>query len=817
MLPISHRFVFPMGSIRSKALLSLALVPALATAVLAEVPSAPAVVQRDAPRIAQAAGTLVIIVRSAADHKPLAGVRVTVTSADPAVSPLVKTTASDGVLRFGSLAPGRFKVEMSCRGYEGDTATLQVKADKPFTYRTELDRKGETQVIEVREDRLLVNSHSTNGSSTTRSTADVRTAASTNALAALASTVAGVQTNSQGQVHVRGEHKGIGVEVDGVSLPALPESALTQVVDPRLMDSFELQTGSFDASAGGQTGAIQKLSSGGGKPVKPYAELTPTVGTYGTLGTLIKAGGSDKDGHLTVQVGASYNATDNQYEPVTPRDQTLGNHGTNSSALVRVGLKEEDDQLGFTVSNTQGRFGVSQNAYNQAAGVVQTQDESNLVGAFSWKHAIGTDKTFGLGLSYLKFRQHYTNNGIYTPFVGADPSRFPDLAAQGLPADPTTMGSPYLPDARLDISQFSPSAQLDVRLGDENRLKLGADMSFIRSIQQVNVLDAGGGGALPNPAGLATAPTSFSADTRRNARSEGLYFDHAVPLVKDGILLDYGVRADRWDDGLGYTTGQISPRLNLAFPLGDTRVLRASYNRLFQPPPLEIDASGQSRALPQRTDAWELSYEMQPAKDVTAKVALVDKWFHDQLDVGLLILRSNVPLYAPVNFGLARYKGVELAVSTQRKQGLNTFLTATYGSARPLRGENVGDDLPSYNDHDQRVQVSTGGSYTFANGVVATLDGTYGSGFPQDYLQLYNAAGLTPYGLHGSRLPRFVANFSLDCTPKDAQGKPTGAPGVVLTVQNLFDSRSVLNFLSDFSGTRFVQGRRVLLQGVFRF
>lgn len=41
--------------------------------------------------------------------------------------------------------------------------------------------------------------------------------------------------------------------------------------------------------------------------------------------------------------------------------------------------------------------------------------------------------------------------------------------------------------------------------------------------------------------------------------------------------------------------------------------------------------------------------------------------------------------------------------------------------------------------------------------------------------------------------------------------------GGSLQVINLFDQRNLINFFSDFSGTRFNQQRRILLNGMVRF
>lgn len=58
-----------------------------------------------------------------------------------------------------------------------------------------------------------------------------------NSLQAVMSTVPGVQTNSSGQVHVRGEHKSLSLSLDGVDLPVAIESSTTQPIDPEFIDT----------------------------------------------------------------------------------------------------------------------------------------------------------------------------------------------------------------------------------------------------------------------------------------------------------------------------------------------------------------------------------------------------------------------------------------------------------------------------------------------------------------------------------------------------------------------------------------------------
>jgi len=141
-------------------------------------------------------------------------------------------------------------------------------------------------------------------------------------------------------------------------------------------------------------------------------------------------------------------------------------------------------------------------------------------------------------------------------------------------------------------------------------------------------------------------------------------------------------------------------------------------------------------------------------------------------------------------------------------------LAGTVSWARPLAAGDTGI-IYEYNDHDQRLQLTAGLSHHWDNGLTVAGDIFYGTGYPQDALGLYNAVGIAPYGLTQQRVPRFLANLSLNYWPKC---EPLSVEyGGSLQVLNLFDQHPLLNFFSDFSGTRFVSQRRILLNGMVRF
>lgn len=764
-------------------------------------------------------GDLVVTVQDAETDAPLAGATVKVQDREGARPPVTGTADAQGRALFRGLPTGDYAVEVSHPEHEPDRYLVKIAPDVDNVLTTLLDVKGGEQVIRITDSRLFVNPNNPNAPALRVDEGFMeKQLTGRDSLQKVLTTVPGLQANSLGQVHARGEHKSLSVSVDGVNLPVPMQSSVGNLVDPEFIDDLEVHTGAFDASYGGQLGAVMNIDTRRGTK-EPFYEFQPTVGTFGTYRGLFRTGGASEDGTFDYFAGVKLGRTDNRIEPPSPWDQTLNNDGTDTSFLVRLNKRNpaaQGSDFGLTLSYTGSEFGIPLTRNNFDAGVRNREQDTNGLALFSWKNRLTKEADLVFGLSYQRSSQRITNNGRTTPWTAVDAGADEELAAEGFPANPELPGYPYLPDTDLVIQQVQPSLDFTWRLGENHRFKAGLSADFIDSRQRVDVLDVGGGGGLPNPTNVAGLVNRFQADIHRRGFLGGVYLSHTVPLT-EGVLLNYGVRGDTFDDGLSVDTGQISPLVNLTMSPAEGHALRLSYNRLFQAPPLEVDATGANFALPQRTDLYEISYEAELAPALVGRLAYVHKYFRDQIDVALLIHNAAIPIYAPTNFADARYDGFELSLSSHNKTGWNGFLSTTLSTAKPLTPGVDTVEFPSYNDHDQRVQVTGGLSHTWANGFTAATDFYYGSGYPQEVLPLYNALGMTPFGLSGDRIPRYLQNLNLRYFPAGPEGEGKAGMGVGLEVQNLFDQRDALNFLSHFSGTRFVQGRRVLLQGLFQW
>lgn len=757
-------------------------------------------------------GDILVEVFNEETEEPVAGATIVIQDQTKQRAPIEVKSGEDGTVRVKNLPAGDYRVEVKHPDFGADGAIIKVTANADNTFSAYLAKSRDVEVVTIRDERLLVNTKDPNaGATTTRNQDFVKKQVTGQGLQAVVSTAPGVQTNSVGQVHVRGEHKSVTVSLDGVNVPVPLETSITQPLDPEFLENLEIRTGNFDASQGGQLGVVLNASTPTGVE-KPYVEVIGRVGDRGQNQQMVRAAGSNGKG-FSYFVGAKRAESDLYQEAPHPRRQELHNNGELNSVLVRFNNKSDNDEVGLTLSHQSADIQLPQTPENFAAGVRQDQQDRNTLALISWKHEFSEDDDLLLGLAYLRSAQDVRNNGVFTTFTGVPANVEEELAEEGFPLDPERPGSPYLPRTNLNVTQIQPSAEFTRRLGEDHRIKVGATANFIQARQTIDVLDMGGGGGLPNPSGLPGNVTRFRADIDRDAFIGGLFFSHTLPL-SDTVTLNYGVRADTFDNGIGLSTGQISPLLNLTWGPTDNQAVRFSYNRLFQPPPLEVDVSGQTEVQPQRTHAFELSYENQLARNLVGKVAYVYKDYRDQIDVGLLIPGSITPVFGPVNFARARYQGLELSLNTSNETGWNGFLAATLGEAKPLEPGIFAGHFPRFNDHDQRVQVTAGLSHSWDNGLSAGADVLYGSGYPQEALPLYNSIGIRPFGLSGDRQDRFITNLNIQYLPENEDGVDLG---VGLKVFNLFDDRSVLNFLSEFSGTRFVRGRRFLFNGQIRF
>lgn len=364
-----------------------------------------------------------------------------------------------------------------------------------------------------------------------------------------------------------------------------------------------------------------------------------------------------------------------------------------------------------------------------------------------------------------------------------------------------------IPGSQLALNAlFSSAPQLAGFLGDGDSGNLGTPQVDANGDA---VLDANGNQVYLLNSGTTALPT---VTQKRSGYYRAAYVQDTW-RVSPRFTANYGLRFDSFqrteqsgDDDFSIKKNFLGPRVNLSYALPGGFIARGSYNRLFIQPPVTQGATVGSFAQPETLNQYETSLEKQLSRRSSAKLSYYYKQIHNQLDIALLVPGSQIGIYSAVNLAHSQVHGLELSydLAPRNGVGLGGFLAA----ARSVAKFDDPDEGSGFNDHDQRYTVSAGTDYTFKNGASAALTGYYGSGTASSAID-----GGIDSVFTGNRQSRTFVNTRLSTGPKLFAGHG----GLNLDIENIFDNRALINFGSDFSGTRFQQGRRVVLSAFASF
>lgn len=746
-------------------------------------------------------GDLLVTVTEQPYDKPLEGVQVMMQDTEKNVLPLISFTNREGIVIFHGLPIGGYTVEAKKEGWIPEMASVVIQENSVSEIFLDLTKPGKAVGVYVKAKRILVNSKDPNGSSSYKNRRFMeKQMASDHTLQGVVNLTAGVTLDSQGLLHFRGEHRSMGLAIDGVLLPIPLQSQIGSLVDPRFLEEVEVRTGSYDSTFSGQLGGVLNLVARRGGTVSK-ASLEPEVGDHGTLGMMGYASGSSPNHKFGYYFGIQTHHTQLRIEPPTPNQQQLNNQGDDTNSLVHLNFDDAKDKLNLTLATQNLRLNLPNTPIAENAGVRQWQRENNVLGVFSWRREWSPDTQMLLGFSFLSSHQGVGNNGIFTPWILANPITMPHANQQGLPQNPEDPGSPFLPSLSRTGSQKLATLAFTHQFSEKHSLRFGGTANFIHLQDDLNILDAGGAGTLPNRTGR------YTASDRRDGFNGGVFIGDFISLTPR-LTGNFGVRLDRYHNGVNVKTMQISPLLNFVYAFSPAESIRWSYNRLFSAPPLEPDPTGSTRVVPQKTTAYELSYENQLDKNLVLRVGGYLKNYRDALDLALLIPLSNLPVFVPDNFPKGQTVGSELSLHTDQAKGLNWFFNFSGTSMHILEPQSGTTEIPLV-DHFENVLLTSGVSYEWQNGFYLSFDQKYGSGYPQDAIKTYNEDHISPFGIHGTT-SRLIGNVNLGWKPYDGIGGS-------LQIFNLFNTHRVINFLSNFSGTRFVKERQIVLNLFLRF
>ena len=810
---------------------------------------------------AQAVGRLRLRVLNAANNKPLS--RATVTIKDGTRPDITITTDAQGSVTSPQLNIGTWDVLTDAPLFAPDARQARVTANQTTDIEILLAPLQEQRVTirlirEARPKNQVANVETKSQNDITKITG---ASGNQQSLTSVLVTNPGIVQDSVNQTHARGEHGETGLVLNGFFLPDALQGRATQVIVPETIQSLDILTGSFAPEYGGATAAILDITMRAGTTT-PLHHYDLDGGEFSTYDGALALGGQfgrtlgkpDSAGRSTQQFGyfIDLNArrTQNALEAPQPDDQTAHNTGAFLSAFGNFSYTPgSKDQLTLTVNSTPGYtqianrtglpsryanigqgygFAGMQNAgttttlpdgtavpliSQDAAGQDINQRDSNEFGILNWKHTFNSHFNGFLAFGMSHSGQEIRNNN-------------PAVNLANLPVDSSIEYNPTIirnyrnaqTQGSLTYNQphhvFKAGFLLDDQEGDEAYQLIPASQTALSALAAV---DAGGvltpaglldstGNYIQPAAGSAT-PTTPTLLVHRSGFYRAAYAQDTWNVSKR-IILNYGLRLDWYKQGQNLGQGlvnqaQVSPRINLSYSASARTTIRASYNRLFEQPPLAQGAIVGQSILPETLSQYDVSVERRIAPGQSVKLAYYYKDIRDQVDTGLLIPGTQIGAYASVNFTQGAVHGIEFSydLTPRHNTGLGGYLSLAQTVAKPNGVDNLGNPVPDFNDHDQLNTISAGTSYTFRSGASVDFDLYHGSGTASSIVDV-----------NGQRTTRTNLDLAFSTGPRLFGGNAKdGKGGLTLSISNLLDDRSVINFNSGFSGTRFQQGRRILL------
>ena len=379
-------------------------------------------------------------------------------------------------------------------------------------------------------------------------------------------------------------------------------------------------------------------------------------------------------------------------------------------------------------------------------------------------------------------------------------------------------------------------------------MKFGGDVR-VNDIRETFRLSAPGASNRPD----------LSFDDERRSTEMGLFVQDQIRLGNFATTL--GVRFDGYS--LLVEEADISPRAAVSYYVPKAEIqLFASYDRIFQPPPMEnlllssgapalgIDAVEGNLAVPaSRAHFFEIGLRKTVANALRLDLNHYWRTFRNYIDDDVFM---NTGISFPITFATARIEGTEARLEFPRWRRVSSFVSYSNLLGRatsPVTGglfleggeaEELRDVVERFPiSQDQRNTVAARCLFDLHRRVWLGIGARYGSGLPVELADdddgdeggEEDAGEVSEYGADEEHFippeilervdferARVRPNFSLDFSAgarlweADAQ-----SVSVQFDVRNLTDRLNVVNFNGLFSGTALAPGRLATVRLKMRF
>jgi len=720
-------------------------------------------------------------------------------------------TGNAGEFVFNNVPFDQYNLRATASGFEAISQPVMVRSNLPVKVEIRLTVAGANTLVEVGSQDLIERDSSS--SATTIGERSIRHTPRTNRnrlLQELVATSPGSTTENNGLVHVRGVDDGILYVIDGIPIVDRLDAVSASPIDTGTINSMQVITGNIPAEFGGRAAAVVIVHPKSGIDSPLVGEITTGAGDFKT--DEIAAGiGSRIKRDVGFYFNSAMHRSDRFLDPVDLRN--FNNSGGGVNLTLRADWHPTSrDTLIINVAGNGSDFNVSNDLDQQLTGQRQKQKLRDNAQSFTWQHIWNTRTVTDLAYFRRAHKSTLTSNEFALPLFAEQERQH---ARHGLLASITHEHRGHNLKTGVEFQRVSPREFFTFFVTDEQEAQEREITDKVIAFDEAN-------------------PFIFRGHLARNNYSA--YVQDAFSFIKN-LSLQVGIRYDH--SRLLVSSQQLSPRLGAVYFIPNSRTaIRASYNRLYQPPQVDnllLSASDQAGQLspfatpegggnaaikPERSSAWEAGF----AQDVAGLFKLdAAFWWRNFRNVGDPNVFFNTTIIFPNSVAEGYSRGLDVRLDMPERRGFSGYVSYTNQrvlQTGPINGGlfltdefiEIGPGTKFIPDQDQRNTGCFAINYQDRRSrLLLSLSGRHESGVPlevdEDRLEeLKTAPGAELVNFDRGRVkPRTTFNFAAGLT---IFNRDRIASSIRFSLENMFDRPFAYNFGSPFEGTHFGTPRR---------
>jgi TonB dependent receptor/Carboxypeptidase regulatory-like domain/TonB-dependent Receptor Plug Domain len=707
-------------------------------------------------------------------HRPVSGATVTLQAKQSAFTQTFQT-GDDGQFHFDAIPLGSYMVTVSQAGFETGQQNVTVLSGTAPILHFELHLQAQIQSVTVSADSAPAQTESVTPTTliSREEIAQTPGASRANSLAMITDYTPGAYVTHD-QLHIRGGHQ-VSWLIDGVPIPNTNiASNLGPQIDPKDIDTVEMQRGSYSADYGDRTYGIFNVAPRTGFERNNEAELVLSAGNFYQTDDQLNFGGHTN--RFAYYGSVNGNRTNLGLAPPTSAVIHDAANGLGGFTSLIYNL-DSADQLRLVAQVRRDFYQVPFDPHNpstQGQFLHDANRENDSFVTFSWVRTLSP----GLLLTVSPF--FHFNSADYR----SSPLDLPSSATE-------------------DRSSKYEGGQATLAwVKDRNNLRAG----FYGFAQQDHQLF----GVIFNDA---SQPNLSPPDVENPDGSLVSVYAEDQFQATSWFTVNAGIRQTHFSGGV--VENSTSPRVGASVRIPKLNwVFRGFYGHFYQAPPLDT-VSG---PLIQFANQQNLGFvPLHGERDEEHQFGVTIPFRGWTLDADNFLTRAhnffdhnnlnNSDVFFPITIQGARINGWELTLRSPRIRNRGQVYL-TYSNQLALGFGDINGGLTNFSfgdgfkllDHDQRNTLHIGGNYTLPWHSYASTDIYYASGFsngdptiPGDHLQPHTTFDLTLGKEFGEKFAVSVSGI------------------------NIANRRVLLDNSFTFGGTHFLNPREIFVQIRYHF